>query len=95
MCRMLKAMSLGLALAVGMASVALAEDHPAWDPSVGYNPHQLDTALEKAKKEAPQAFAPSSVAPGSPAGGASGNPAQPASRVWDPYDPRSTASVGN
>ena len=77
--------SLTLVLVAGAAGPALAEDQPSWDPSVGYNPAQLDEALRKAwrdagketAKEARPAFAP--TAPKT-----TGAPARP-SEGWQPY----------
>ncbi len=48
---------------VGVASgPALADHHPGWDPSVGYNPGHIAEGLEKGKdeggKEAVKAFTP-------------------------------------
>ena len=90
MCRILTAMSLGLALAVGLGSPALA-DHPSWDPSVGYNPEALDAAVQKAKREAareaaketPKAFAPA-AGKGGEKSAPTRDPWEPA-RAWQPY----------
>ena len=81
MLRPVSVVLLAVAFLASLAGSALADRHPSWDPSVGYNPEALEAALEKARKEAekeaPRGFAPGVAKPGAPT--------KSIPEAWQPY----------